>query len=937
MTNRLSPVSPTRQRGSCFLPRWRVGLSCAVWTCFAATAAAEPPAGAVLHLVNGSRVAGEVRASEDPGVVRWRSPLFTAPLDFPIAAVRAVHYDVPAAPPKPKDEYGVELFGDDVLYGDLVRLTDDEVELNSAALGRLVVRRDQVARIYRLDQTAAVYVGPNGLAGWKDLNEPSQWHEEGGQIVTDQPAATLFASLNIPDKAIIDVELSWRSKPDFTVALGVMESDHAVRNAFRFEVWDGQLVVVGESVRDADAAVLEPAGNQGGHVRVLAYIDRPQGRLFLLSRAGKSLGTLSVAPAKAAPRPPQGFNLCNLLGAVTTGQKPAEPTTGVRLTNYKGDVRLETLRISRWNGVPPQDVRDDRSRLHRTDGSIVYGHLAAYDPAVKRFTVSDAGADTVVAGDAVSDIFLAPPAGKRPAADPAALRVVYQDGSRFSGSVIRLEDDYVTLARSGLAGPTRLPLAGARSLVGLRGADEPAAAADGRSGRFEFGGVSLKGRLVAGSEPLVWKADLARDPAPLTPGLSGRIVYRDPPSPAPKPPVTRRMGMIVMNGGVPAPAPPAGPPLPTTGSKSMHLRTGDTVPCEIIRIDETGVTIKSPSTDATFIPQDKIKSVELIPTKNAPSLDETKRDRLLTLPRTQRGAPPTHLICSSNGDFLRGRIVEMDGDHLKVDVRLETKSVPRDRVAQIIWLHADELGDGKTAPPASADGPKQTRAQTVNARGNRLTFVVTKADGETIAGVSDVLGPCRAAVADADEVLLGAAIEQSAAKLAYHDWKLHHAPDPKFVTADAGGGGSAGTESPLVGQPAPPFHLDRLDGSRFDLADRKGKVVVLDFWATWCGPCMQSMPLVEEVIDGYADRNVELLAVNMEEQPDQVKSVVERHKFKVSVAIDSDGAVAAKYAVTAIPQTVVIDRDGNIARLFVGGGKATAEALKKALDELMAK
>jgi peroxiredoxin len=82
---------------------------------------------------------------------------------------------------------------------------------------------------------------------------------------------------------------------------------------------------------------------------------------------------------------------------------------------------------------------------------------------------------------------------------------------------------------------------------------------------------------------------------------------------------------------------------------------------------------------------------------------------------------------------------------------------------------------------------------------------------------------------------------------------------------------------------------------------------------------------------------VELLAVDMEEQPDTVKAVLERHKFKAPVAIDRDGAVAAKYAVTAIPQTVVIDREGKVARLFVGGGKATAEGLKKALQELTAK
>jgi thiol-disulfide isomerase/thioredoxin len=310
---------------------------------------------------------------------------------------------------------------------------------------------------------------------------------------------------------------------------------------------------------------------------------------------------------------------------------------------------------------------------------------------------------------------------------------------------------------------------------------------------------------------------------------------------------------------------------------------------------------------------------------------------LLTLPRLQKDSPPTHLICSKNGDFLRGRILEMDDKVLRIEIRLETRAIPRERIAQIIWLHPDELTPQK-ATPASADLSRSTRVQALRADGNRLTFVAEQADEKTISGKSDILGACRVNLAEVDQLLLGASIEQSAAQLAYHVWKLHHAPEPKFAQeGDAGGDGRArGTESPLVGQSAFLMNLDLLDGGKFRLADRKGKVVVLDFWATWCGPCLQSMPALDALVREFAQQGVELVAVNLEEQPEQVRSMLERHKLKMTVALDRDGVAAARYAVTAIPQTVVIDPEGKIHRLYVGGGQKTIDSLRGVLQELTA-
>ncbi|MBI3865728.1 MAG: redoxin domain-containing protein, partial [Planctomycetia bacterium] len=325
---------------------------------------------------------------------------------------------------------------------------------------------------------------------------------------------------------------------------------------------------------------------------------------------------------------------------------------------------------------------------------------------------------------------------------------------------------------------------------------------------------------------------------------------------------------------------------------------------------------------------------------NAPGLTAPKRNRLLTLPRMQRDNPPTHLIRSKNGDYLRGRIVGMDETNLQVEVRLETKTIPRDRIARIIWLHSEDLiaatGD-KDKDAAAATPPAEDldgRVQVLRSDGIRLTFIPDKFADATLSGHSDVLGACRVAIKQIDQLMIGSMIEQAAAQLAYQKWKLQNAVDPKFVQAGDSEGEGAGTESALVGKPAPPFELDLLAGGKFKLAEQKGKVIVLDFWATWCGPCLAAMPQVDRAARAFADQGVQLVAVNIEEAPKQIKSMLERHKLDLNVALDRDGAVAGKYQATAIPQTVIIDREGVVSRVFIGGNPHLEDQIRDALKTL---
>jgi peroxiredoxin len=151
-----------------------------------------------------------------------------------------------------------------------------------------------------------------------------------------------------------------------------------------------------------------------------------------------------------------------------------------------------------------------------------------------------------------------------------------------------------------------------------------------------------------------------------------------------------------------------------------------------------------------------------------------------------------------------------------------------------------------------------------------------------------------------------------------------------------GGDGAAAPSSELEGKPAPQFALKDMAGKDVKLADLKGQVVVLDLWATWCPPCRASLPHLDKLHEQVKDKGVKVFAVNVREEKPDVEQFVEQTKLKTPVLLDSQGEVSEKYKANAIPQTVVIGKDGKVAKVFVGfGGEESARALREAVEKAM--
>ena len=137
----------------------------------------------------------------------------------------------------------------------------------------------------------------------------------------------------------------------------------------------------------------------------------------------------------------------------------------------------------------------------------------------------------------------------------------------------------------------------------------------------------------------------------------------------------------------------------------------------------------------------------------------------------------------------------------------------------------------------------------------------------------------------------------------------------------------------MEGRPATDFTLESLtSGSPVKLSSLKGKVVVLDFWATWCGPCRRWMPIVAKAQRDYADKGVQVYAVNLRESEAKVREYLGKQNIEVPVLMDRSGSVATDYRASSIPTTVIVGRDGKVVRVLVGlhGEEDLADVLHEA-------
>ncbi|MEN9667977.1 MAG: Thiol-disulfide oxidoreductase ResA [Planctomycetota bacterium] len=870
---------------------------------------ADVDGGATLSLPGGT-LPGRLVAAFPPAegaspTIRWQSPAFAGPFEFPLDRVGGISFDrqpgVLAA--SLGERWQLELADGDLVVGRLVSIDESTVVMSigpAEAPVRITVARESVRRI-STGGAPSTYVWNGGLDHCQ-TSAASHWRKRAGGLASTTSGAMLRIDGGEGDRIRYDLSLGWDEPPRVRLGCGEFRSKSNVGGdvgpgdaAYRIELTAEGLIVVRDEARPDGTGVadLAPCGDLSENGLTLSvFIDRQAGRIVVV-RPGESVPLcdlavepLPVAPVRAFPE--------------QTGQVEGQGE-GLQVDVLSGAVVLESLRISPWNGSETLPDEDQPAAVELNDGRVITGNVTG---------LSDDGRALVVvpgeaAGFSPQNVLLetvaairfpaaaAPPAGEE-SASPRRVRVSDRYGSSLTGELVGVAEGNITIKHAAIAAPVSLPIGFLEGIGTVTSVPEDSPP-PGRVGRLELadtthdgclvpvsaegaaGGPTAVGWLPRGSLKASMFAPAADGSAPQATiryaesrpddggddsngWIGATLVEVDgeatiaevvPGGPLHRLGVVaplrvravapRGDGVFVATKGLPiedvmflvqgragtevqlqitegtfwtrrnlnlerglhpiwgrdgqrlrevfkaqerllarAKRKEAGDTEQKSFQSVVVLETGEAVDGDVESIDERGVRLLREGAEPVTIPASAVKAVELVP-KTGVLISPEKFRSLTTLPRSQRLLPPTHLVRSMQGDYLRGRLESMDGENLRIavdaDPRGKPLSIPRQDVSRVIWLHPESL-DPTWQPEALRSSPGLP-VEAVTLSVGRLRMAATGIEGNVLVGSHAIFGPSRIDLNSIDRLLIGGVLEETPKRLPYAQWQLQPAAEPR--------------------------------------------------------------------------------------------------------------------------------------------------------------
>ena len=144
-----------------------------------------------------------------------------------------------------------------------------------------------------------------------------------------------------------------------------------------------------------------------------------------------------------------------------------------------------------------------------------------------------------------------------------------------------------------------------------------------------------------------------------------------------------------------------------------------------------------------------------------------------------------------------------------------------------------------------------------------------------------------------------------------------------------------GAKAPKLGEQVPDFTLQTDDGKPLKLTDFRGKIVVLNFWASWCGPCVDEIPSLNSFADQFADKGVTVLGISVDEDPEAYKNFLAKYKVTFLTVRNANRTVSETYGTFKLPESYIISRDGRLRHKVIGPTNWTSPQMLSYVQSLV--